>query len=257
MKKILILILLFIFVFFLILVNTDVRAQAPTGINVPGTGAFMIPGVDCGNAEADVAPAQSCCKRIDVVPDINPFLNKLSIIPFLGDIINKVNQINQQVLQAQRSANITPCPIGYPSTSDQNDPTCLCLKQSQITPSPIEEIKKICSDYYTASTEYNSCIDCANSAGILTAVGCISGDVNQLIQKTVFGWGIGLAGLISILCIIYAAFMMQTSQGNPEKIKKAQELLTSCIMGLMLIIFSVFILRLIGLDILKIPGFRK
>ena len=50
--------------------------------------------------------------------------------------------------------------------------------------------------------------------------------------------------------------MMQTSQGNPEKLKKAQEMLTSCIMGLMLIIFSVLILRLIGVDILKIPGFN-
>jgi len=69
--------------------------------------------------------------------------------------------------------------------------------------------------------------------------------------------GIGLAGLIALLCIIYAAFMIQISSGNPERIKKAQELLTSCIMGLMLIIFSVFILRLIGVDILKIPGFTK
>ena len=39
-------------------------------------------------------------------------------------------------------------------------------------------------------------------------------------------------------------------------LKKAQELITSCIMGLMLIIFSIFILRLIGVDILKIPGFE-
>jgi len=49
--------------------------------------------------------------------------------------------------------------------------------------------------------------------------------------------------------------MMQSSQGNPEKLKKAQEMITSCIMGLMLIIFSVFILKLIGVNILKIPGF--
>ena len=40
-----------------------------------------------------------------------------------------------------------------------------------------------------------------------------------------------------------------------EKIKKAQDLLTSCIMGLMLIIFAVFILRLVGVNILRIPGF--
>ena len=77
----------------------------------------------------------------------------------------------------------------------------------------------------------------------------------RFIEETIFGLGIGLAGMVSLLCIIYAAFTMQSSQGNPEKIKKAQELLTSCIMGLILIIFSVFILRLIGVSILRIPGF--
>jgi len=86
-------------------------------------------------------------------------------------------------------------------------------------------------------------------------MGCVYTDTKDFIEKTVFGLGIGLAGGFALLCIIYAAFMMQSSQGNPEKLKKAQELITSCIMGLMLIIFSVFILRLIGVSILKIPGF--
>ena len=75
----------------------------------------------------------------------------------------------------------------------------------------------------------------------------------SIIEETVFGIGVGLAGGFSLLCIIYAAFMMQSSEGNPEKLKKAQEMITSCIMGLMLIIFSVFILRLIGVNLLKIP----
>ena len=57
------------------------------------------------------------------------------------------------------------------------------------------------------------------------------------------------------MCIIYSAYLIQFSRGNPERIKKAREYLTSCIMGLLLIIFSIFILRLIGVDILRIPGF--
>jgi hypothetical protein len=68
--------------------------------------------------------------------------------------------------------------------------------------------------------------------------------------------GIGLAGGVAMLCIMYSAFRMQTSQGNPEAIKKAQETLTSCITGLVLIIFSVLILRIIAQDILRIPGFN-
>ena len=97
---------------------------------------------------------------------------------------------------------------------------------------------------------------CSNGGGVWSGIGCVKTNVREFIQDTLFRLGIGLAGGLALLCIIYSAFMMQTSQGNPEKLKKAQEMLTSCIMGLMLIIFSVLILRLIGVDILKIPGFN-
>jgi uncharacterized membrane protein YidH (DUF202 family) len=86
-------------------------------------------------------------------------------------------------------------------------------------------------------------------------VGCVKSNVGSFIQDTLLGWGVGIAGGVSMLCIMYAAFMMQTSGGEAEKIKKAQQLMTSCITGLMIIIFSVFILQLIGVKILRIPGF--
>jgi hypothetical protein len=76
------------------------------------------------------------------------------------------------------------------------------------------------------------------------------------ISVTLLGWGVGLAGLIALACIIYSTFVLQTSGGNPERIKKAREYLTSCIVGLLLIIFSVFILNVIGVNILQIPGFQ-
>jgi hypothetical protein len=80
--------------------------------------------------------------------------------------------------------------------------------------------------------------------------------VSEFITQKILGTGVGVAGGISMLCIMFAAFQMQTSSGNAEKIKKAQELLTNCITGLMVIIFSVLILKIIGIDILKLPGFR-
>jgi hypothetical protein len=105
--------------------------------------------------------------------------------------------------------------------------------------------------------EYCRCNSCVVSNGYWSAIGCIKFDsFSGFISENVFPIAIGFAGLFAFLCIIYSAFMLQTSQGSPEKIKKAQENLTSCILGLMIIIFSVFILRLIGVSILRIPGFN-
>ncbi|MCL4374722.1 pilin [Patescibacteria group bacterium] len=115
----------------------------------------------------------------------------------------------------------------------------------------------LCNDYLGQATEYNNCVKCAvEEKGYWSAIGCIHFRSWQaLISEDIFPKAIGLAGIISLLCIIYSAISIQTSAGNAEKIKKAQQNLTACITGLILIIFSVFILRLIGVSILGIPGF--
>ena len=68
-------------------------------------------------------------------------------------------------------------------------------------------------------------------------------------------WGLGVAGGISLLFILYSVFLITTSAGDPKKLQSGQEQLTSAIEGLLLIIFSVFLLQLIGVHILAIPGF--
>ena len=104
--------------------------------------------------------------------------------------------------------------------------------------------------------EYVKCYNCLyEDKGTWTAIGCVYSDFSKTITEVIFPVAIGFAGLISLGCIIFASFTMQTSAGDPEKVKKAQELITSCIAGLIVIIFSVFILRVIGVDILRIPEF--
>ena len=44
--------------------------------------------------------------------------------------------------------------------------------------------------------------------------------------------------------------MIMTSQGDPPRLKAGQEVLTSAISGIIMLIFSVFILNFIGFDIL-------
>ncbi len=85
-----------------------------------------------------------------------------------------------------------------------------------------------------------------------TAIGCIPiGDTNEFIEF-ILRWAIGIGGGIAFLLIVFAGFQIMTSAGNPERLKAGQELLTSAIAGLILLIFSVFILRIIGVNILGI-----
>ena len=94
-----------------------------------------------------------------------------------------------------------------------------------------------------------------NDCGIDTAIGCIPvSDTNEL-MGWILGWAVGVGGGIAFLLIVYASFMVMTSQGVPDRLKAGQELLTSAISGLIMLIFSVFILKFIGIDILKLGSF--
>lgn len=97
----------------------------------------------------------------------------------------------------------------------------------------------------------------ANS-GIESAIGCIpvlGTDNGTAFMGWVLGWAVGIGGGIAFLLIVYGGFMVMTSTGNPERLKAGQELLTSAISGLVLLIFSVFVLKFIGIDILGLGAF--
>ncbi|OGD62283.1 hypothetical protein A2160_00620 [Candidatus Beckwithbacteria bacterium RBG_13_42_9] len=89
---------------------------------------------------------------------------------------------------------------------------------------------------------------------IETAIGCIpatpQGFIGKFLEIAIF-----IGGGIAFLIMSWGAFLLITSQGNPEQIKNGQDTFVSAGAGLLFIIFAVFILRLIGVDILKIPGF--
>lgn len=65
----------------------------------------------------------------------------------------------------------------------------------------------------------------------------------------------GVGGGIAFLLIIYAGFLIMTATGDPKRIQAGQELLTSAISGLILLVLSVFVLKFIGIDILGLCKF--
>lgn len=106
-----------------------------------------------------------------------------------------------------------------------------------------------------AGSDSGKCESCMGSGkAVWTAVGCISTDPQGFIGS-VLKVGIGIGGGIAFLLILFGGFQILTSAGNPEQMNAGRELVTSAIAGLLLIIFSIFLLRLIGYNILGIPGF--
>jgi hypothetical protein len=245
-------ILIISFLFFS-LIKVEAQGQNNTQFN------FTIPGTNCGFAED---PTKNQCCRVSYPSSLIPTNNNVGalnvVVNIFSSIINTARDaILQPILDMVTSIakdNISACYTGVQSISDANDPNCKCINPIVASPSYISALNDFCQRQSNIK-DRNACLACANDGGVFSGIGCVKTDTKKFIEETVFGLGIGLAGGFSLLCIIYAAFMMQSSQGNPEKLKKAQELITSCIMGLMLIIFSVLILRLIGVNILRIPGF--
>jgi hypothetical protein len=55
-----------------------------------------------------------------------------------------------------------------------------------------------------------------------------------------------LAGIATVVLLVVAGYKMISSQGNPEKLKDAKEMITNAIIGLVFILLSVSILLLIS-----------
>ncbi|MCS7093149.1 MAG: hypothetical protein NZL96_01815 [Patescibacteria group bacterium] len=150
--------------------------------------------------------------------------------------------------------NLRPTYPDYPDfiiatgPADFLNPNCQCV----IFPN---NLSKFC-EKYTFGRNRLLCYECTKNGKMYTALGCLNVNLSGFLREELFPRALGMAGLIGFFCVIYSAFKLQTSRGSPEQIKKSQELLTSCISGLILVIFSVLVLRFIGVDILGLPGIR-
>ena len=126
----------------------------------------------------------------------------------------------------------------------------------QISAHQVEAVQSLCK---SLDPSYQSkCLQCnSDNKHVLTAIGCVPTDFMAIIRDYIFKTGIGIAVGIAFLYFLYGTFNVLTSAGNPEKIEEAKQIITSSLTGLLLIIFSVFLLGVIGVDVLGLPGFGK
>lgn len=224
----------------------------------------------CGNANPDpkYPDANKCCSI-----NLKSMYEKEqeganSVIPSgLGSFFFALGAIFLPVLDQNPAVQFMqrPCYSGVPEGAGAS---CKCVNTTKIA-ADAPQLSKLCeANINPVNAKYsdaekkryeqdrNACLKCAvEEGGFYSDLGCIPGNLAGFITDFVLRIGIGIAGFIALMCIIYSSFLLQVSRGNPEMITKAREQITSCIIGLLMIIFSVFILRLIGVDILKIPGF--
>jgi len=136
-------------------------------------------------------------------------------------------------------------------------PWCPKTKASLKRPGfDIPDLKPLCDQLTNENNYSNLCWKCQKEGGIWSAIGCLPTDFSALIKKYVFTTGVGIAGGVSFLYFLYGIFIILTSSGNAEKIEEAKQIITSALAGLLLIIFSIFLLSVIGVQILQLPGFK-
>lgn len=135
----------------------------------------------------------------------------------------------------------------FPTPADQASPSAVPFSLCEQAGSKI--------DGGTRHEEYLSCMQCFDQQGIWTGVGCIPYNNRLQTVKAFIILGLGIAGSVVIMMTLAAGFLLSTSQGDPKRVDEAKSLITSAVSGALFIIFSVTILRFIGVNILQLPAF--
>lgn len=95
-------------------------------------------------------------------------------------------------------------------------------------------------------------LGCLGGEGGFTEQGA-AGSVVQSLLNIVFS----MIGGIAFLYLLYGAFVIATSQANPERLNYGKRVVYGAIAGLIFTVGSVFIVKFIASGILKIPGFGE
>lgn len=96
-----------------------------------------------------------------------------------------------------------------------------------------------------------------------TQLGCIGTNLDSFSEEgaagnviqTLLNLLFGVAGGIAFIYIIYGSFVVLTSQADSERINYGRRVLIGAVVGLIFALSSVFLVNVIGGQILKIPGF--
>lgn len=92
--------------------------------------------------------------------------------------------------------------------------------------------------------------------GFQTAIGCLHTSP-EVLAKDFLTFSIAISGGLAFLMMLFGAFQLLTSAGNPDTLGAGRDKITNAVIGLLIIIFATLLLQVIGVDVLKLPGFTK
>lgn len=138
-------------------------------------------------------------------------------------------------------SNLTSCmQCLYPDFVDNPDGSLV------IDPIKRKPIQPRTGAYFTQI----GCID-VGASGFRDA-GAAGGVVNAILTRLFFP----VAGVLSILALIYGAFLVMTAQNNAEQLTRGKKWIYGAIIGVVFTFMAILLIRIIAGDILKIPGFN-
>lgn len=120
-------------------------------------------------------------------------------------------------------------------------------------PDPGGGVKKICDSAGAAKGMCEGCMKGDPPEGVWTAIGCLHTDP-ALAAKDIFGVALGFGGIFILIQILMGAFGLITSSGNTAAVQKARDRIVNSVIALLFLVFSVTLLQIIGIQILKLPG---
>lgn len=249
-----------------------------TAPSQPGSGLLRI--------ETMNGPSDSCEQEIKVASPPPPFTCKIDMPigpkqeePLMVPIINLPENARVGVQLTGFGVNDFKC-FNVPSSKriTYNYPKMPRAEQTtsvyQLKAGPLPQYASCQASSYTPICQagFYTCRDegCSVDSGfgvkycdppqntkLNTALGCIPIKDTTGFIAWILKFAIGIGGGIAFILMLIGVFQIITSSGDPERLKAGKELITSALIGLLMIIFSLFLLQLIGVQILQIPGFGK
>ena len=91
---------------------------------------------------------------------------------------------------------------------------------------------------------------------VSTDLGCFPTDPANFVGKF-YGVGLSFIGMTALLFLIIGAYLILTSQGNPDQLRNGKTFIYYALAGLFLAIFGYLFITIVLADILQIPGFSN